>query len=399
MRRFIIILLLLLLIFTSSCTNKGKENPNLPANDKDDSVKPPDDSNSDNDPKDQDDINKGENSEADDELAAAYKGIYVYDGDNIFYITDEYNELYCIKKDGSEKTLIHKQEQMFDIQVYDNKLYVYSSNYEEDMPSKIVTMNKDGSDVKLLEFDIEFSKQYYISNFWIYKDLLFLEVEDSNAGADFMYAPNDLYKYDLKNGSLTSMDKGLDGSVMPITHGDICYYYDYGNLDGNFEYNVLYKYNIHTDEKTTININKNAESEKWISYLQIKDNFVYYKGKTYINRDNLDGGSNTETIYENNNEYFFITALKITDKYIFFIGKDDNPTGNLEDNKSKISLYRINYDGSDLKVLFEETQLKTNVAPQSIDILNQDDNILIYSNRHTDTILLIDLDGEILKKY
>lgn len=390
------ILLLLLLIFTVSCTNKEK--PNLPANDKEDNVKPPDDSNNDNSTKAPDDTNKGENSEVNDELTAVYKGIYIYDGDNIFYITDDYDKLYCIKKDGSEKTLICEQESMVNMQIYENKLYVYSLNYEEDIPGKIVTMNKDGSDVKLLELDLEFSKQYNPSNFWIYKDFLFLQVEDMDAGADSMYAPADLYKYDLKNGSLTSMDKGLDGSVRPITYGDICYYYDYGNPDGNFEYNVLYKYNIYTDEKTTININKNPYSEKWISYLQIKDNFIYYKGKTYINRDDLDGESNTETIYENNDDYFYIAALKITDKYIFFVGKDDNPTGNIYDDKSKISIYRINHDGSELKVLFEETQLKTNIAPQSIDISNEDDNTLIYSNRIADTILFMDLDGKILNR-
>ena len=396
MRRFIIILLLLLLIFTSSCTNKEK--PKLPANDKEDNVKPPDDSNNGDNTKDPDDTNKGENSEVNDELTAAYKGIYIYDGDDIFYITDDYDKLYCIKKDGSEKTLIYEQESMVNIQIYEHKLYVYYLNYEEEIPGKIVTMNKDGSDVKLLEFDLEFSKQYHPSNFWIYKDFLFLQVEDMDAGADSMYAPADLYKYDLKNDSLTSMDKGLDGSARPITHGDICYYYDYGNPDGNFEYNVLYKYNIYTDEKTTININKNPYSEKWISYLQIKDNFVYYKGKTYINRDDLDGESNTETIYENNDDYFYIAALKITDKYIFFVGKDDNPTGNIYDDKSKISLYRINHDGSDLKVLFEETQLKTNIAPQSIEISNEDDNTLIYNNRIADTILFMDLDGKILNR-
>jgi len=207
MRKYIVVLLVLILIFTASCVNKEKEELNLPAN----NIDKTDDNEKSSDSNNQDNNTKDENKESDDWLIEVYKGIYITEGDNIYYISDDFNKLYSIKKDGSEKALIHEQERMFQVQIYNNKLYVYSLIYTDSTPSltvipgKIVTMNKDGSEVKELDLGIDYTTTYYPASFWIYDDFLFLSVNNFDVPYDGMNNPVDYYKYDLKSGSLVNI--------------------------------------------------------------------------------------------------------------------------------------------------------------------------------------------------
>lgn len=378
MRRFVIILLMFLLIFTTSCSKKEKEEPNLLTNNVSD-------------------------NESDDWLIEVYKGIYITDGDDIYYIADDHDNLYSIKKDGSKKTLIHEQERMFQVQVYNNKLYVFSLIYTDSTPSftiipgKIVTMNKDGSDVKELDLGIEYTTLYYPSSFWVYKDFLFFSVNNFTVPYDGMYNFVDYYKYDLKSGSLTNIVKEIDAGVYRFIHGDTLYYNGFGNFDEDSKLTTLHKYNIYTDEKSKIDISKTPDSNG-VSDLQIKYDYVYYVNRVGICKDKLDGKSDTEVLYILEGDYLYIVDLYITDKYIFFIIIDASENRDDEEAKSKIIVYRMNHNSTDIVEIYNETQRRTNISPQKVRASRIDDKILIYANRQTNTILYMDLDGKILDR-
>jgi hypothetical protein len=393
MRKYVIILLVFLIIFTSSCTKIEKEEPNIPANNVNDDEDKTKDENSNKD---------DENKESVDWLIEVYKGIYITNGDDIYYIADGYDKLYSIKKDGSEKTLIHEQERMFQVQVYNNILYVYYSVYTSVsgpsspvIPGKIVTMNKDGSDIKELDLDIEYTKVYYPGGFFIYKDFLVLTVENLDTPYEGMNNLRDYYLYNLKNDKLVDVVKEIDMAYSPIIYNDIFYYNGYGNFDEDSKGNTLHKYNINTGEKSKIEICKTPDSLNWFYKFQIKDNFIYSMNKYGVYKDNLDGKSDTEILVRLKDENKYIVDLNITDKYIFYIIKDDNEIANDEDSL-KIIVYRMNHDGTNIKEIYSETQRATNMAPQKVRASCIDDTILIYENRHTNTILYMDLDGNII---
>jgi hypothetical protein len=383
-----------ILIFAASCSNKEKEEPNLPANNVSDNEDKAKDENSNKD---------DENKESDDWLIEVYKGIYIADGDDIYYIVDGYDKLYSIKKDGSEKTLIHQQERMFRVQIYNDKLYVFSLIYTDSTPSftiipgKIVTMNKDGSDVTELDLGIEYTTLYYPASFFIHEDFLFIFVNNFTVPYDGMYNLLDYYKYDLKSGSLTNIVKEIDAGVNEFVHGDTFYYNDYENFDDDSVQSILYKYNIYTDEKSKIEISKFPNSYG-TSDLQIKDNYIYYVNGVGICKDNLDGNSDTEVLFELDGENLYIVDLYITDKYIFYIIVDYYENGDSEEAKSKTIVYRMNHDSTDKKEIYSETQRQTNTTPQKVKASRIDDKILVYENRHTNTILFLDLDGNILNR-
>lgn len=370
MRKYIVILLLLLL-FTVSCSEKNNTNYNLP------------ESNA-NDLKDYND--KNDVNEVNIDLTQVNSDSVSYDREMIFFINNA--KLYSVKKDGSKKTLIFDKEKINLIQIHDNKIYMLCFDYEKDIPSKLCTVNKDGSDFKILQLGLEFSSKYYVSHFVIYDNFLLYTVHDYNNTNEVDF-PRDFYKYDLRSGNLTSVYEDLIGDGNPRICDNIYYY----RVHGNEEYDILYKYNIDTDEKHTININKNTHKEKVItSNLNIQENYVYYSGKTYIDRDSIDGLSDTKTLLEDNS--FMIITMSVTDKYIFFINREDNRTENPDKDTTKLSIFRMKLNGSEMEIIFNETMYCTNISPQSISIVT--DDILIYRNRLTDTILAMDFNGNTL---
>lgn len=145
-----------------------------------------------------------------------------------------------------------------------------------------------------------------------------------------------------------------------------------------------------TNEKDTIKVNKNSHKAKNLTSLfQMQDSYIFYSGKFYIDKDSIEGLSNTITLFEDNS--FMITTMAITDEYIFFINKEDIRAENADNDKSKISINRMNLDGSDMKIIYNEIMFYTNIAPQSISIVTND--ILIYRNSLTNTILALDSNG------
>lgn len=318
------------------------------------------------------------------DLTEVYNGYPINDSETIYYINE--SKLYSVKNDGSQKTLIFDKEPVSSIQIYDNKIYILCINYVEPRKGEIYTINKDGSDIKLIELGLELSFNYYISHFIINGDFLFFTINDLT-NYDEPDFPKDLYKYDLKSSNLSSIYEDLLGNDVPVIYDNIYYYLTYGNT----EHNVLYKYNIDTEEKTTIKINKKEhEKRSFISNIKVQDNYVYYRGKTYIDRDKLDGLSDTETIFED--DKFSIISLEITDKYLFFVNKEDN----LDDNTSYNTVYRMNLDGSEMIALYSEKMEFTNIPPGKIIVKVYNKN-LIYSNGVTNVIIRMDFEGKTLK--
>lgn len=306
-----------------------------------------------------------------------------YDGEQIFYINDK--KLYCIKDDGSKKSLVFDEEKIISIQIHDNKIYMLSFDYEKEIPSKICTVNKDGSGFNVLQLGLEFSSNYYVSHFVVYSDFLLYTVDDFTNTNEIIF-PRDTYKLDLSTNDLTCVYEDSIGRGNPRVYKNIYYHHVYADQ----EYDILNKYNMDTNEKNTIKINKSSHKEKTITSLfHMQDDYIFYSGKFYIDKDNIDGLPNTITLFEDNS--FMITNMIITDEYIFFINKEDIRSENADNDKSKINIYRMKLDGSDMKVIYNETMFCTNIAPQSISIVTN--NILIYRNSLTNTILALDFNG------
>lgn len=129
------------------------------------------------------------------------------------------------------------------------------------------------------------------------------------------------------------------------------------------------------------------QMKKFVRTLQIRNNYLYYIDKTSINRYKIDGLSDYETLYENND--FIISYMNTTGDYIFFV----NRINNYEENETDIQLYRMKHDGSDMQIIYQEKIEYTNIGPQYVYIV---DDVVIYRNQLKDKIIAMNFDGNIL---
>lgn len=323
-------------------------------------------------------------------LKHAVSGSIAFDGDRIFYINNE-NKLYSMKKDGSEKTPIFDKSTIYIFQIYGDKIYMLHVNYKEEIPCRLYSVNKDGTGFEEQDMGLEFSSKYYVSDFVISRGLLFFIVNDFTETADIDF-PKQYYIYDLNSGSLTHLYKDFVSSYgKPVIYDNIFYCLEYGTS----EYDVLHKYNMDTEEKSTVNINKNSHRENFItSELHMRDDSIYYSGKTYIDidKDSTGGSAETVTLFEDDD--YMVVTMTMTDEYIFFINLNDLRKEDINSEIMNLDIYRIKTDGSEIKKIFTETTDNTNLPPNVLSI--EADDVLVYKNRLTDTIVIMDLNGNVL---
>jgi len=371
MKKYVVIILMFLLVVLVSCSAKHKTDINLAESEKNENIH----------------NTTTDNNESNIVPYQINSGSTAFDGENIFYI-DNNTKLYNTKKDGKEKKLIFDKITVNLIQIHNNKIYMLCFNYQEDIPSKICYINKDGTGFDELQLNLELSSKYYISHFVIYDDLLFFTVNDFTNTNEIDF-PRDFYKYEFESGKLTSVYEDMTGYRTPRIYDDIYYCHEFGTA----EYDVLHTYNVETNEKNIVRINKNSHKEKVItSSFHICDSYMYYSGKTYIDRDSTDSSSDTTTLFEDNS--FMITTMTMNEEYIFFINREDYKVENSDIYNTNTNIYRMKLDGSETKNIFRETMYNTNISPQTINIIT--DNILLYRNRLTNTIIAMDFDGNIL---
>lgn len=273
--------------------------------------------------------------------------------------------------------------------MYKDKIYMLHFNFSADNPSTLFYSNIDGTDSNELNLGLEFSDKYYISQFLISNDLLFFVVHDFTKTNDVDF-PKQFFMYNLEDGDLTILyEDFVDAFGKLVISDSILYSLEYGLM----EYDILNKYNIETKEKSAININNNSHVENFItSKLHFEEDLIYYSGKTYIDVDNINGLTDTKTLFEDID--FIIVTMTMTKEYIFFVNLDDLRKYDTDSEIMNLDIYRMNIDGSEISKIYTETMNNTNLPPGALSIAA--DDVIIYRNNLTDNIVVMDLDGNVL---
>jgi|LSQX01.1.fsa_nt_gb hypothetical protein len=314
----------------------------------------------------------------------------VFAGDRLFYLNKD-SQLYSVNNDGTDKKMIFDKYPINSFQIYENKIYMLHFNFRADNPSRLFYSNLDGTDSNELNLELEFSNEYYISDFVISNDLLFFVVYDFTKTNDVDF-PKQFFVYNLEDGELTILYEDIiDAHALGklVINDNILYSLEYGPM----EYDVLKKYNIETKEKGAININNNSHVENVItSNLHFEEDLIYYSGKTYIDVDNINGLTDTQTLFEDID--FMIVTMAMTKEHIFFVNLDDLRKYDKDSELMNLDIYRMNIDGSEINKIYTETMNNTNLPPRALSIVA--DDVIIYRNNLTDNIIVMDLDGSVL---
>jgi len=297
--------------------------------------------------------------------------------------------LYSVKNNRTDKKLIFDKYPINSFQIYEDKIYMLHFDFSADNPSTLFYSNMDGTNSNELNLGLEFSDKYYISQFVISNDLLFFVVYDFTKTNDVDF-PKQFFMYNLEDGDLTILyEDFVDAFGKLVINDSILYSLEYGLM----EYDVLNKYNIETKEKNAININNNSHVENFItSKLYFQDDFIYYSGKTYIDVDNINGLTDTKTLFEDID--FIIVTMAMTKEYIFFVNLDDLRKYDTDSEIMNLDIYRMNIDGSEISKIYTETMNNTNLPPGNLSIAA--DDVIIYRNNLTDNIVVMDLEGNVL---
>ncbi|HCS10965.1 MAG TPA: hypothetical protein DIV40_05865 [Clostridiales bacterium] len=312
----------------------------------------------------------------------------VFDGDRIYYINKD-SKLFSVKDDGTDKKTIFDKNPINSFQIYEDRIYMLHFDFSADNPSKLFYSNMDGTDSNELKLELEFSNKSYISDFVISNDLLYFVVYDFTKNYDVDF-PKQFFVYNLEDGELTFLYEDIfDAFGKLVINDSILYSLEYGPM----EYDILNKYNIETKEKGTININNNSHVENFItSKLYFEDDLIYYSGKTYIDVDNVNGLTDTQTLFEDVD--FMIVTMAMTKEHIFFVNLDDLRKHDTDIEIMNLDIYRMNIDGSKINKIYTETMNNTNLPPGALSIVA--DDVIIYRNNLTDNIVAMDLDGNVL---
>ena len=307
----------------------------------------------------------------------------VFEGDRIYYINKD-SKLFSVKDDGTDKKIIFDKYPLNSFQIYEDKIYMLHYDFSADNPSKLFYSNMDGTESNELNLRLEFSNKFYISDFVISNDMLFFAVYDLTKNYDVNF-PKQFFMYNLEDGDLSILYEDIfDAYGKLIINDNILYSLEYGPM----EYDILNKYNIETKEKSAININNNSHVENIItSKLYFEDDLIYYSGKTYIDVDDVNGLTDTQTLFEDND--FMIVSMAMTNEHIFFVNLDDLRKYDTDIEIMNLDIYRMNIDGSEIN-----TTNNTNLPPGKINIVA--DDVIIYRNNLTDNIIVMDLDGNVL---
>lgn len=310
----------------------------------------------------------------------------VFEGDRIYYINKD-SKLFSVKDDGTDKKIIFDKYPLNSFQIYEDKIYMLHFDFSADNPSKLLYSNMDGTDSNELNLKLEFSNKFYISDFVISNDLLFFAVYDLTKNYDVDF-PKQFFMYNLEDGDLSILYEDFFGAFGKLVINDnILYSLEYGPM----EYDILNEYNIETKEKGTININNNSHVENIItSKLYFEDDLIYYSGKTYIDVEDVNGLTDTQTLFEDND--FMIVAMAMTNEHIFFVNLDDLRKYDTDIEIMNLDIYRMNIDGSEINKIYTETMNNTNFPPGKLSIVA--DDVIIYRNNLTDNIVVMDLDGD-----
>ena len=306
----------------------------------------------------------------------------VFDSDRIYYLNKD-SKLYSVKDDGTDKKIIFDKYPLNSFQIYEDKIYMLHNDFSADNPCKLFYSNMDGTDSNELNLELEFSNKFYISDFVISNDLLFFVVYDLTKNYDVDF-PKQFFMYNLEDGDLSILYEDFFGAFGKLVINDnILYSLEYGPM----EYDILNKYNIETKEKGTININNNSHVENVItSKLYFEDDLIYYSGKTYIDLDDVNGLTDTQTLFEDND--FMIVAMAMTNEHIFFVNLDDLRKYDADIEIMNLDIYRMNIDGSEINKIYTEAMNNTNLPPGKISIAT--DDVIIYRNNLTDNIVVMD---------
>lgn len=312
----------------------------------------------------------------------------VFAGDGLFYLNKD-SQLYSVNNDGTDKKIIFDRYPINSFQIYEDKIYMLHLDFSADKPSTLFYSNMDGTDSNELNLGLDFSNEYYISDFVISNDLLFFVVYDFTKNYDVDF-PKQFFIYNLEDGDLTILyEDFVDAFGKLVINDNILYSLEYGPI----EYDILNKYNIETKEKSAININNNSHVENIItSKLYFEDDLIYYSGKTYIDVDSINGLTDTKTLFEDID--FMIVTMAMTKEYIFFVNLDDLRKYDTDSEIMNLDIYRMNIDGSEIRKIFTETMGNTNLPPGALSIAA--DDVIIYRNNLTDNIIIMDFEGSVL---
>ncbi len=309
----------------------------------------------------------------------------VVDGDKIYCVSD--GKIYCLNQGESEKRLIYDSQNVIKLRIYNDKLIFLTLDYSKEVPSKLYSIEKDGTDFKEINIELDFTRYYYVIDFSIYKDTLIFTLQKEHDNYDIK-TPTDTYAYDFDTEKLSSIYVNLQGDRYHTIEDKIYYYRAFNSTEDN----VLHKYDLENDIKESVCINRNSHKEKFItSRLHFQDNFVYYSGKTYIDKDNITESLPTQTIFEDDS--YTIVDMVIFKNYIFFINIEEE---NIYEETAKICIYRINIDGSDKIQIFTENV--EGISKKLFQLKAIKDNILLYqkSGMKSQTDIIIDFEGNVL---
>ena len=309
----------------------------------------------------------------------------VVDGDKIYCVSD--GKIYSLNQGESEKRLIYDSQNVIKLRIYNDKLIFLTLDYSKEVPSKLYSIEKDGTGFKEINIELDFTRCYYVIDFSIYKDTLIFTLQKEHDSYDIK-TPTDTYAYDFDTEKLSSIYVNLQGDRYHTIKDKIYYYRAFNSTEDN----VLHKYNLENDIKESVCINRNSHKEKFItSKLHFQDNFVYYSGKTYIDKDNITESLPTQTIFEDDS--YTIVDMVIFKNYIFFINIEEE---NIYEETAKTCIYRINIDGSDKIQIFTENV--EGISKIWFQLKAIKDNILLYhkSGMKSQTDIIIDFEGNVL---
>lgn len=234
------------------------------------------------------------------------KGIFYYlniTKDQIFYV-DENKRVYSMNKEGENEKLLFNDDVTF-LYTYKNKLYLLSYNYNNSCMFQLLSMNYDGSGIKVLSDESE-----EILKFWIYDDKIYSMIAKDREGYKLMESDLDgennveLYctksecfgllinqnkMYYIRDGGAIEVIEMENGNIKILKNDGILSIEQFININDNFiifpgdDLN-LYAYNINTLETKSIGLKcsdlsfkENGKYGENVGCYLLDDFLYYYK--------------------------------------------------------------------------------------------------------------------------
>lgn len=234
------------------------------------------------------------------------KGIFYYlniTKDQIFYV-DENKRVYSMNKEGENEKLLFNDDVTF-LYTYKNKLYLLSYNYNNSCMFQLLSMNYDGSGIKVLSDESE-----EILKFWIYDDKIYSMIAKDREGYKLMESDLDgennveLYctkseyfgllinqnkMYYIRDGGAIEVIEMENGNFKILKNDGILSIEQFININDNFitfpgdDLN-LYVYNINTLETKSLGLKcsdlsfrENGKYGETVGCYLLDDFIYYYK--------------------------------------------------------------------------------------------------------------------------